>query len=87
MTYDAVVFDLLTALLDSWTLWNDVAGSPDDERMKRLARLVDERVHDRGGSRSREARPQASPGARTSVGSWGRAALAPGARERDPGSG
>ena len=29
MTYDAVVFDLLTALLDSWTLWNDVAGSPE----------------------------------------------------------
>ena len=29
MKYDAVVFDLLTALLDSWTLWNDVAGSPD----------------------------------------------------------
>jgi 2-haloacid dehalogenase len=27
--YDAVAFDLLTALLDSWTLWNDVAGSPD----------------------------------------------------------
>jgi 2-haloacid dehalogenase len=27
--YDAVVFDLLTALLDSWTLWNDVAGSPE----------------------------------------------------------
>jgi 2-haloacid dehalogenase len=25
--YDAVVFDLLTALLDSWQLWNDVAGS------------------------------------------------------------
>jgi 2-haloalkanoic acid dehalogenase type II len=25
--YDAVVFDLLTALLDSWSLWNDVAGS------------------------------------------------------------
>ena len=25
--YDAVVFDLLTALLDSWTLWNAVAGS------------------------------------------------------------
>ncbi len=24
--YDAVVFDLLTALLDSWTLWNAVAG-------------------------------------------------------------
>jgi 2-haloacid dehalogenase len=25
--YDAVIFDLLTALLDSWTLWNGVAGS------------------------------------------------------------
>lgn len=25
--YDAVLFDLLTALLDSWTLWNAVAGS------------------------------------------------------------
>jgi len=27
--YDAVVFDLLTALLDSWTLWNAAAGSPE----------------------------------------------------------
>jgi 2-haloacid dehalogenase len=27
--YDAVVFDLLTALIDSWALWNDVAGSPE----------------------------------------------------------
>jgi len=25
--YDAVMFDLLTALLDSWSLWNDVAGN------------------------------------------------------------
>ena len=25
--YDAVVFDLLTALIDSWSLWNRVAGS------------------------------------------------------------
>lgn len=25
--YDAVVFDLLTALIDSWSLWNSVAGS------------------------------------------------------------
>ncbi len=24
--YDAVLFDLLTALIDSWTLWNEVAG-------------------------------------------------------------
>lgn len=28
--YDAVVFDLLTALLDSWTLWNEVAGSAEN---------------------------------------------------------
>lgn len=27
--YDAVVFDLLTALIDSWTLWNEAAGSAD----------------------------------------------------------
>src|SRR3954469_22290948 len=27
--YDAVVFDLLTALIDSWSLWNAVAGSQD----------------------------------------------------------
>lgn len=26
---EAVLFDLLTALVDSWTLWNDVAGSPE----------------------------------------------------------
>ncbi|MDJ0945927.1 MAG: HAD hydrolase-like protein [Kiloniellales bacterium] len=25
--YDAVVFDLLTALIDSWSLWNRIAGS------------------------------------------------------------
>ena len=29
-TYDAVLFDLLTALLDSWTLWNNVAGAAYD---------------------------------------------------------
>jgi 2-haloalkanoic acid dehalogenase type II len=28
--YDAVVFDLLTALVDSWSLWNAVAGSAED---------------------------------------------------------
>jgi 2-haloalkanoic acid dehalogenase type II len=28
--YDAVVFDLLTALIDSWSLWNAAAGSPAD---------------------------------------------------------
>ena len=30
MRYDAVVFDLLTALIDSWSLWNAVAGSEAD---------------------------------------------------------
>lgn len=25
--YDAILFDLLTALLDSWTVWNQAAGS------------------------------------------------------------
>jgi 2-haloacid dehalogenase len=30
--YDAVLFDLLTALLDSWSLWNAVAGSETDGR-------------------------------------------------------
>src|SRR4051794_36394702 len=28
--FDAVVFDLLTALIDSWTLWNCAAGSAED---------------------------------------------------------
>ncbi len=30
--YEAVLFDLLTALLDSWTLWNRVAGSEEAGR-------------------------------------------------------
>ncbi len=30
LSYDAVVFDLLTALLNSWALWNRVAGSDQD---------------------------------------------------------
>ncbi len=37
--YDAVLFDLLTALLDSWTLWNDVAGGADRGRAWRSAYL------------------------------------------------
>lgn len=28
--FEAIVFDLLTAVLDSWTLWNDTAGSTED---------------------------------------------------------
>jgi 2-haloalkanoic acid dehalogenase type II len=27
--YDAVIFDVLTGLIDSWTLWNRVAGDPE----------------------------------------------------------
>jgi 2-haloacid dehalogenase len=37
--YDAVLFDLLTALVDSWTLWNRVAGSPEDGKRWRAAYL------------------------------------------------
>ena len=25
--YDAIVFDLLSGLIDSWSLWNEIAGS------------------------------------------------------------
>jgi 2-haloacid dehalogenase len=37
--YDAVLFDLLTALVDSWTLWNRVAGNAEDGRRWRAAYL------------------------------------------------
>ncbi|WP_447931611.1 HAD family hydrolase [Sphingopyxis fribergensis] len=36
---EAVVFDLLTALLDSWTVWNRAAGSPGDGLRWRRAYL------------------------------------------------
>lgn len=36
---DAVLFDLLTALLDSWTLWDRVAGSVEAGRKWRAAYL------------------------------------------------
>ncbi len=37
--YDAVIFDLLTALLDSWSLWNAVAGNEEDGRRWRAEYL------------------------------------------------
>jgi 2-haloacid dehalogenase len=37
--YDAVLFDLLTALIDSWSLWNTVAGSADAGRSWRVEYL------------------------------------------------
>jgi 2-haloalkanoic acid dehalogenase type II len=37
--YDAVLFDLLTALVDSWSLWNAVAGGEDSGRRWRAAYL------------------------------------------------
>jgi 2-haloacid dehalogenase len=37
--YDAVLFDLLTALLDSWSLWNAVAGDAGDGRRWRAEYL------------------------------------------------
>src|ERR1700761_5493945 len=36
---EVVLFDLLTAVLDSWTLWNDVAGSEEMGRRWRMAYL------------------------------------------------
>jgi 2-haloalkanoic acid dehalogenase type II len=50
--FDAVLFDLLTALLDSWTLWNIVAGSPEDGRNWRAAYL--RRTYDTGAYRPYE---------------------------------
>ena len=37
---EAIVFDLLTALLDSWSLWNHAAGSKDDGMRWRRAYLA-----------------------------------------------
>jgi 2-haloacid dehalogenase len=37
--YDAVLFDLLTALLDSWTLWDDIAGGEPSGRRWRTEYL------------------------------------------------
>jgi 2-haloalkanoic acid dehalogenase type II len=37
--YDGVLFDLLSGLLDSWSLWDAVAGSRDDGRRWRAAYL------------------------------------------------
>ena len=37
--FRAVLFDLLTGLIDSWTLWNSVAGNADDGRRWRAAYL------------------------------------------------
>jgi hypothetical protein len=37
--YQAVLFDLVTALVDSWSLWNRVAGNADDGTRWRAAYL------------------------------------------------
>ena len=50
--YDAVVFDLLTALLDSWKLWNAVAGS--DEAGLRWRRKYLELTYGAGAYRPYE---------------------------------
>ena len=39
LRYDAVLFDLLSALLDSWTLWNTIAGDAERGRRWRLRYL------------------------------------------------
>jgi 2-haloacid dehalogenase len=50
--FDAVLFDLLTALLDSWTLWNDVAGSAEAGGKWRAAYL--RRTYETGAYRPYE---------------------------------
>ncbi|HEV2189114.1 MAG TPA: HAD-IA family hydrolase [Stellaceae bacterium] len=50
--YDAVLFDLLTALLDSWSLWNAVAGS--DEAGIRWRRAYLARTYAAGAYRPYE---------------------------------
>lgn len=51
--YDAVLFDLLTALIDSAALWNRVAGSREDGRRWRAAYL--RRTYGAGAYRAYEA--------------------------------
>src|ERR1044072_5819598 len=51
--YDAVVFDLLTALIDSWTLWDAAAGSP--EAVLRWRRNYLELTYGQGAYRPYEA--------------------------------
>jgi 2-haloacid dehalogenase len=51
--FDAVLFDLLTALLDSWRLWNRVAGNPEDGGRWRHAYL--RRTYEAGPYRPYEA--------------------------------
>jgi 2-haloalkanoic acid dehalogenase type II len=48
--YDAVLFDLLSALLDSWSLWEDVAGGKTAGQRWRLAYL--RRTYTTGAYRS-----------------------------------
>jgi 2-haloalkanoic acid dehalogenase type II len=51
--FDVALFDLLTALLDSWTLWNIVAGNPEEGRKWRAAYLL--RTYEAGAYRPYEA--------------------------------
>lgn len=37
--FDAVLFDLLSALLDSWSLWDELAGDPETGRRWRMRYL------------------------------------------------
>src|SRR5690242_3191508 len=53
VTPKAVLFDLLTALIDSWTLWNAVAGGEADGRRWRAAYL--RRTYGEGRYRPYEA--------------------------------
>ena len=83
----AVLFDLLTALLDSWTLWNEVAGSAEAGRRWRAEYLrltygcgtyepYEQLVHD-----AARATGQAADAAAQLEANWGRLQAWSGAKE------
>ncbi len=85
--YDAVIFDLLTALLDSWTLWNRVAGSEEAGLRWRREYLV--LTYESGATRPyedivRDAAMNTDISASTAdtlLNSWGSLALWPEAKQ------
>ena len=54
--FRAIIFDLLTALLDSWMLWGDIAG--DDELGAKWRHRSLELIYASGEYRPSSARPR-----------------------------
>src|SRR5687767_1533347 len=70
--YEAILFDLLPALLDSWTVWNRAAGSEESGRKWRLEYL--RMTYGRGSYRPYES-PVAEAAAAVGLGKNGVEAL------------